>query len=153
MIRLHNVLAAIRRDRKGTMVIETAIVAPVLILLSIGAFEASRMVARQAELQSAAAEASSIVLAAMPTTDTQINTIEDIIEASSGLPDANVSLTKVYRCGTDADYVTSADSCADVTTRTNYIRIRMRDMITPQWSHLGIGGPVHYNVERTVQVS
>ncbi|MCB2056947.1 MAG: pilus assembly protein, partial [Novosphingobium sp.] len=39
------------------MLVETAIVAPVLVLMSMGAFQVSQVVARQTELQGAAAEA------------------------------------------------------------------------------------------------
>ena len=51
-------LATLLRDTRGAMLIETAIVAPVLVLMSLGAFQVSTMVARQSELQSAVAEAS-----------------------------------------------------------------------------------------------
>ena len=54
------------RDARGSMAIETAIVAPVLAMLSVGGFEVSAMVARQTELQSAASEAEGIALAASP---------------------------------------------------------------------------------------
>ena len=47
----------LRRDATGAMAIETAIVAPVLVLMAFGSFQVSSMVARQTELQSAAAEA------------------------------------------------------------------------------------------------
>jgi Flp pilus assembly protein TadG len=57
-------LLSLRRDARGTMAIETAIVAPVLALMAIGSFEVGSMVSRQQELQSAASEAESIILAA-----------------------------------------------------------------------------------------
>ena len=62
-------LCSIRRDRRGTMAIETTIVAPVLALMAIGSFEVGSMVSRQQELQSAASEAESIILAASASED------------------------------------------------------------------------------------
>ena len=58
---LRSFLPKLKRDERGAMMIETAIVAPVLILMSMGAFQVSQVVARQTELQNAAAEASAII--------------------------------------------------------------------------------------------
>ena len=59
-----SMLTRLLSDRAGAMTIETALVAPILLTLSLGGVEAGSMVARQSELQSAAAEALNIVQAA-----------------------------------------------------------------------------------------
>ncbi len=147
-------LSSFRRilsESRGTMAIETAIAAPVLLVMSLGAFEGSRMVARQSELQSAAAEAAAIIMARSPTTQAEIDTIEDVVEASSGLADANVTFSLRYRCGTDADFVNDPTVCgAAVAT---YIRIQMSDSYTPEFIGFAIGHGFNYNVDRTVQIS
>lgn len=139
-------------ESRGTMAIETAIAAPVLLVMSLGAFEGSRMVARQSELQSAAAEAAAIIMAKSPTTQAQIDTIEDVIEASSGLADAKVTLSLRYRCGIDDEYVDDGTTCGadDVST---FIRIQMADTYVPEFSGFGLGDGFNYNIERLVQVS
>ena len=152
-MRLRALLDFVRRDVGGTMAIETAIVAPVLIILSAGGFEVSRMVARQGELQGAAAEAAAIVRAAAPDTQAKLDTIEDVIETSTDLADNRVTLSRVYRCGTDAAYVPDSASCANVNTVSSFIRIQMSDEYTPAWTHFGIGSGFSYNVDQTVQVS
>ena len=53
---LHRLL----RDSQGVAAIETALVAPVLILLSLGSFQISQMVARQHELSNGADEAAAM---------------------------------------------------------------------------------------------
>ena len=58
------------RCARGAFAIETALVAPLLALMSIGTFEVGTMVSRQQELQSAASEAESIILAAAGGTGT-----------------------------------------------------------------------------------
>lgn len=156
------------RDTRGTMAIETAFLAPVLVTLSIGGFEASQMIARHGELQSAAAEASSIVQASPPETDEERAVVEDVIEASTGLADNKVTLEFVYRCGVEENYANSRLTClgddaidgdeideGGYTTEeiSTFIRIRVKDKYTPQWVEFGIGEPVEYDVERTVQVS
>ena len=72
-------LALLVRDDRGSMAIETAFVAPVLLLLSLGGFEVSQMVAGQTELQSAAAEAAAVVRAVAPETTGERNTVRSII--------------------------------------------------------------------------
>lgn len=145
--------ARIWRDQTGSTVIETALIAPVLILLSIGTFDVSRMMARQSELQKAANEASDIVLAAEPTTEAKRATLESILEASTGLPTSKVVVTVAYRCDTDATYVTDATACSNQDTVTTYIKIVMTDDYTPMWTNFGIKGAFAYNVTRQVQIS
>jgi hypothetical protein len=145
-------LATLRRDRRGTMAIETAIVAPMLILLSVGGFEVSAIVTRQSELQSAAAEAVAIVMAATPTNQTEIDQIEAVVEGSTGIPEENVNFELQYRCGTAARS-TDASTCADVNTVSTFIVISMTHSYTPVWTQFGVGEPLEYNIVRTVQVS
>ena len=147
-------LARLLGDARGTMVIETAIVAPVLVVLSIGGFEVSAMVARQSELQSAASEAVAIVMASSPATQTEIDQIEAVVEGSSGLPEDDVDFVIKYRCGTTAMTTTVpvAPAC-DVDTVSKFIVITMVDRYEPVWTQFGFGEGLTYNVERSVQIS
>ena len=151
--RASRLAAALLHDTRGTMVIETAIVAPVLIVLSIGAFEASSMVTRQNELQSAAAEAVAIVMAASPENQTQIDQIEAVVENSTDIPEDDVVFDLKYRCGTAETLIDDATTCANVDTLSTFISISMTDRYTPVWASFGWGTELEYNVERTVQVS
>lgn len=146
-------LAHLCADCAGAVMIEVAVVAPVLVMLSAGAFEASSMVARQSELQSALSEATQIVIAASPTTQAELNTIEDVVEASTGLADGKVTLSPIYRCGTTATMVTVDGSCVDPVTQSSYIRIQVSDTYTPLWTSFGFGSDVDYSIDQTVQVS
>lgn len=157
-----------RRDQRGSMAVETAFLVPVLATLSIGGFEASQMIARHGELQSAAAEASAIVQASPPENDEERAVVEDVVEASTGLADEKVTLELVYRCGVETNLTSSRLVClgddaidgddideGGYTTEeiSTYIRIRVQDDYTPQWVNFGIGKKVEYDVERTVQIS
>jgi len=145
--------ARLLADRAGSMALEMAIVAPVLLLLSLGAFQVSMMVARQNELQSAAAEAAAIVMAARPDTAGQIAAIERVVESSAGLAANQVTITRIYRCGTDPAYITDGTACAADEERSSFLRIAMTDSYTPEWTHFGVGRPLTYRVTRMVQVS
>ena len=145
-------LTALRRDERGTMVIETAIVAPVLVLMSLGAFQVSTMVARQSELDSAAAEGAAIALASPPTTDAKRATLQQVIVASTGLPSGNVTVTAAYRCNSSSVYVTASTSCTSGVI-SNFVKIYITDTYTPKWVHYGIGSPINYRVTRYVEYS
>lgn len=157
MSRLRKLFGKLRADETGSMLIETAIVAPVLAIMAIGAFQVSMIVARQQELQSGAAEAVNIALAASPTTVEKRNTVESIIEASLFPGDANagskVTVTNQYRCGVAETYVDVATSCSSGEITATYIKIVVTDTYTPEWTKLGVGKPVQFSVTRTVQIA
>jgi Flp pilus assembly protein TadG len=149
--KLSALLSRLRRDARGAMMIETALVAPTLVLLSIGSFEASQMFAREAELQTAASEASAIALASKPDTQAKLNTLKEVVKTSTGLGNSGVTVVAEYRCGTTAAYVTSNTSCGTQTV-SNFVRINLIDTYTPGWTQIGIGGPVTFRVTRYVMI-
>ena len=155
-------------ETRGTAVIETAIVAPVLILMSVGSFEVSSMVARQHELQSGASEAEAVALAANMGAETNADELKTMLEDSLHLSDDQVTVTIMFRCNTDSSLVTSADTCTggnsgqgadeehgndEDTVVSRYVRLRLQDSYTPTWSKIGIGKAIRYSVTRTVQLS
>lgn len=146
-------LANLATDRRGSMAVETALVAPVLVLLGLGAFEVSMMVARQNELQSAAADAAAIVMAARPQTPAQFNAIGDVVRQSAGLTRDEVSIAPVYRCGIEHGQVADPASCGDHENVSTMLRISMTERYSPLWASFGVGGPLTFRVTRTVQLS
>jgi Flp pilus assembly protein TadG len=149
-------VAALLADQTGAMAIETAIIAPILIVLSLGGVEAGSMVARQSELQSAAAEALSIVQAKPPTTAASRTAIRDILKASTGITDnTKAKVEEIYRCGSTATFDDNGDEEHDCGTAdySTYIKITLIDTYTPSWTALGVGATINYNVVRTVQIS
>jgi Flp pilus assembly protein TadG len=151
MQRLLLLFARLRDDRRGSMVIETAIVTPVLVLLSLGSYQVSMMVSKQSELDSAAAEGAAIALATPPDTAAKRTTLHDILVTSTGLPSGNVTVTAAYRCNAASAYVTAACSSGQVSA--NYVKIYLTTTYTPTWTEYGIGSPITYRVTRYVQYS
>lgn len=146
-------LQAIRRDTAGAAVIEMAVALPVLLSLCLGGFEASQIVARNTELQSALSEAEAITLAKLPQNNAEVDTIEDVIEASTGLADDKVTFVRKYRCDTDADMVDDASTCNSSAIIAEFLQITVVDTYTPIWTDFGIGSPVNFNFTRTVQIA
>ncbi|MFM5923997.1 MAG: TadE/TadG family type IV pilus assembly protein [Novosphingobium sp.] len=132
------------------MVIETAIVAPVLVLMSLGAYQVSGVVARQTELQSAAAEAAAIALASPPDTAAKQTVLKNVLMASTRLPTDKVAIAMRYRCGSAITLSTTA--CAAGQIQSSYVRIQLNDTYTPSWTHFGVGRPITYQVKRYVML-
>lgn len=152
MMSLRHLIRRLRACDRGTALIETAIVAPVLIMMSIGTFEASAMVARQSELQSSAEQAVEIALAVIPDTQSELTQVERTLESSSGLSDARVVLKFQYRCGSAETLSDTMPSCSEDSLNT-YIAIDMSDEYQPIWTSWGVSKSFEYRVLRTVQIS
>jgi Flp pilus assembly protein TadG len=150
-MRLRPLLACLRRDERGTMMIETAIVAPVLILMSMGAFQISEVIARQSELQGAMAEASGIAVSAPPDTADERTVLKSVIVASTNLDADKVTVAEKYRCGAATSYVDNASDCVG-TEVSSYVLIQLDDTYTPVWTQWGFGQPLNFNVNRYVMV-
>jgi Flp pilus assembly protein TadG len=149
MMRIARLLSRLRRQQDGAMVIETALVAPVLVLMSLGTFQISTIMARQSELESAASEAAAIALASAPDTSAKRITLQQVIMASTGLAASNVTISETYRCNSATTYISNANSCT-TGVLSKYIKIAITDTYTPAWVHFGVGSAIRYNVNRYV---
>ena len=145
-----NHVRALLRDLRGSMAIETAIVAPVLILMALGTFEAGTIVSRQHELQSGAAEGEIIAMAAAQGAATNADEIGTIIADSLGLSADKVTVTRMYRCNASANRVSTKENCPPGAVVTSYVNIVINDTYTPVWTQFGVGGPVNFQVNRMV---
>jgi Flp pilus assembly protein TadG len=147
------VILACLRDARGAVIIETAIAAPVLALLGLGAFQVSQAYARQHELQTAADDAASMALAGWDSDTGDTNAIKEVLKRTLTLTDSQVTILRKFRCNTDAAYVDARTDCASDAIVTPYLRIQLTDTYTPMWTDFGMGEPIVYNVQRTVLVS
>ena len=146
---LRTLLRGILRHEGGAVAVEAALVGPVLVLMGIGSFQVSQMIARQTELQSAAAEAAAIALAAEPDTQDERDTVTEIISESTGLEGEQVRLTAMFRCGNTETLATSTDHCGTAKV-SRYIKIDLTQSYQPIWAEYGVGDPITYNITRYV---
>lgn len=149
---LRRLLARIARDQRGSTLIETAIVAPALLVMALGTYDAGQMIAQQHRLQSGAADTESIVLAVANGTATDISAIRTALANSLAINPSKITVEKVYRCNTQ-DALSTLASCGNGQRMSTYVRVTFIDTYTPSWSDFGIGGPINYRVQRLVLVS
>ena len=139
-------------DRQGTMTIETAIVAPVLVVLALGIFEVGSVVARQHELQSSANEAAMIVLAANQGPKVELSEMKSIIRKSVDLADQEITLTREYRCALANGRVKDKGNCPTTGVVSSYVVITVNDTYTPTWTAFGVGKDINFKINRSVLV-
>lgn len=151
---MRRVFSRLRDCRRGVMAIESVIVAPVLILMALGAFQAGSMVSRQQELQSGATDVAAIILATAQSNGNGVSSadIKTVVMSSLNLTDSQVTLLQRYRCGNATTMTDDADSCASGVQRYEYVLIQLSDTYTPVWAKYGMGSPFTYTVNRTVQI-
>lgn len=157
---VRNHMRRLREDRRGSMVIETALVAPVLAILALGIYETSMIVSRQHELQSAATEVEMIAIATNQGAETTTGELQNILRDSLDLSDNEVRVTRQFRCGTETLLRNSSGPCGKGTETkgdddyvSTYLVISVTDTYTPTWTGFGVGKPITFNVDRTVQIS
>jgi Flp pilus assembly protein TadG len=146
--RLTQRLLRVAADQRGTTVIETALVVPVLACMALGAYDASQIVSRQHELQNGAADAEQIVLAAAGAA-TSTTTMKQVLSNTLGIPLANIDVDQLYRCNNTTTLQTT--TCTSGSWEADYVRVTFRTSYTPTWTSFGIGSTVNYNVVRQVQ--
>ncbi|MCT2558663.1 pilus assembly protein [Tsuneonella sp. YG55] len=137
---------------RGTAVIETALIAPVLAVMAVGTFEAGTMVQKQQELQSAASEAEAIILAAAAGSGVDSTKLKEMLATSTGLPRDNITLAAKFRCNNSDGFVNSASSCGSGQRAYQFVQATFKAQYTPTWTKFGLGSAFTYTVTRTIQV-
>lgn len=141
------------KDTAGAVVIETALLTPALVLMSVGTYQVSQVVARQHELQAGAEQAMSMALGGWVDNDTQVTTMKSVIQRSTGVSSDNITITRLYRCGLSTSYVADKSTCASTDIVSSYLKLKLKDTYTPVWTSFGVGAPINLGVVRMVQLS
>ena len=170
MMRIRSLLEAVRSDARGSALIETAFVAPILILMSLGGVEIANMVKRQHELQNAASKAAEIMMAAHPEDEVALTTVMQqlaaAIQADTGLTtttlgsdiDADETKSDIayvmtrYRCGNATHFKKADSGCTDSPNAERFVVFLLRDKYTPVWNDYGLGDDLQFRVEKSVQI-
>ncbi len=157
MTRLASLVRALARDTSGAMAIETAFIVPILATICLGGFEASQLVARNTELQTALAEAAAVSLARQPQTQGEIDTIIGIVAVSTGLDEdpaeGEIVMVRKYRCAVE-DELRDSDAAYDPNEPiSSYLQLTLNDSYDPIWTSFGIGSTVEFSKTRMLQIS
>ena len=170
MMAMQAFLRRFRENTHGSALIETAFVAPFLILMSLGGVEVANMVKRQHELQNAASKAAEIMMAAHPKDEAELALVLQqlalAIEGDTGLAttaigtdvepdetknDVGYVMTR-YRCGESKQFKKADTGCTSSPNAERFVVFLLRDKYTPVWNEFGLGEELQYRVEKSVQI-
>lgn len=164
MIEAASKIRAFFRDSDGSVLIETAFIAPLLILMTLAGVEISSIIAKQTELQTLAANAQQIIISASPENETElVATIEDVKEyivaeskltftSSDTVTPGQVRVVRRYRCGNNSTRQATYGCANTAQTISSYVVIDMSTNYVPVWVNYGIGHEMTFKVRRAVQV-
>lgn len=165
MTMLENFVRKFLGEDRGSTLIETAFIAPILVGMTLSGVEISSMVARQTELQGIAANGMEIILASAPSNEEEANqTVAEVkaylaersgLTASNAGPDIGMGEVSVYmrwRCGNNSARQ-ATEGCANVSqTQSVFLVIYMRDSYSPVWTNYGVGNELDFDVKRSIQI-
>lgn len=137
--------ARVRMDERGTAAIELAFTLPILLLLSVGAFDVSMLIAKQIDYQQAAAEVASLALARPPQADTAY--LKTAVATAAGLDESKVTITTSLKC----NGVASNSSCTVGQEQARFVTLTMQGQYVPVWTHFGIDHTIDMTVTRTIR--
>lgn len=143
---------ALFRCERGAVVIETAIAVPLLSILALGAFDLSKIIARQIDLQSCAHHAQEIALSSNWGGHNDVSLITSILADSFDLRDDQIAVKKLYRCDADDTMTEDETACAEEAFVSTYVQVTLTDTYTPLWTKFGVGSPHTFNVVRMVRL-
>lgn len=129
-------LSGLKRDQRGVVTIELALIAPMLALMTIGIVDLSNAFGRKLALEQAAQRAIEKVMQTS-TTDTVEATIKAEASQQANVPVANVTVT--YRLECDAVVNTDYSAkCTGTQKEARYLLVMVTDKYTPMF-------PLHFS--------
>mgnify|MGYP003582361488 FL=1 len=133
-------------NARGVAVIELAMTLPLLAMLSIGAFDVSRMIAKRLDYQQAAAEVATLAIAKPPQTDTAY--LKTAAATASGLDPSQITVTLSMTCNGAAS--TNA-ACGAGEEQARYVTLTLNGQYVPVWTHFGVSQTVNMTVTRKMR--
>ena len=129
---IRTLLSRLKRNQRGAVTVELALVAPMLALMTIGIVDLSNAFGRKLALEQAAQRSIEKVMQTS-TTDTVEATIKAEAAAQAGVPVANVTVTYRLECDGvyNADYTAK---CTSTQKEARYLLVAVTDNYTPLFS-------------------
>lgn len=145
-----NRLKNLSRDDRGAVIVELAIVAPMIALLTVGIVDMSNGFSRKLKIEQAAQRSIEKIMNTSAS-DTIENTLAAEAAAQADVPIDNVTVT--YRLECDG-VVTDADECGEDQQSSQWISVRVIDQYEPMFARhfRGINGDGTYHLEANAGV-
>lgn len=150
MTRLRAFIESLAGRQDGVAAIEFCLTLPLMLALTFGVYDVSRMISARIDFQQAVSEGAGLAIAQPP----QITTvpIRAAVASAAKVPASQVSVTVELRCN---DVAMPADTltCADPDDeRARFVSISVRGSFVPTWTHFALDRTINMRVARTVRV-
>lgn len=150
MTTVYRGLRSLLRREDGVAAIEFCLSLPVMLALTLGAYDVSRLISGRIDLQQAVTEGAGLAIAQPAHVTT--GQIRTAVAAAAGLPTSRVTVTMQFRCD-DVVMPTGTSGCANAAAeRARFVSISVSGNFVPTWTHFAIDSTVAMQVTRTVRV-
>jgi Flp pilus assembly protein TadG len=131
MRRFRPVIQKLARDKRGTAVIETAVVATCLSILIMGTVDVARFGAQHLRDQQGVNRGLEMVMMGGPSTST--TTVQSEVSTQTGVPIANITVTQSQTCAGVAQ-TTYGVTCTSGQEARKFYTITVNDTFTPTFA-------------------
>lgn len=139
----------VRRDRRGNVAIELALVTPVAMLLLIGIVDYGMAVYDNMQLASAVRSGAQYALR----NSSDLDAVEDVVMGALTIDKETVNATATQVCGcADGETVDCSESCSDSSARRKFINIQAVQQHTALFTYPGIPNPVSLQAEARIRI-
>lgn len=150
MIRLRAFADSLAGRQDGVAAIEFCLTLPIMLALTFGVYDVSRMISARLDFQQAVTEGAGLAIAQPP----QITTapIAAAVASAAKVPLSQVAVSVRLRCN-DVEMAVGTLTCASPDDeRARFVNISVRGSFVPTWTHFALDRTINMRVARTVRV-
>lgn len=150
MTRLPTFIASLAGRHDGVAAIEFCLTLPIVLALTFGVYDVSRMISARIDYQQAVSEGAGLAIAQPP----QISTapIAAAVAAAANVPAGQVAVGVELRCN-DVAMPAGTQACASpADERARFVSISVSGDFVPTWTHFALDRTIEMQVSRTVRV-
>lgn len=150
---MRSMLQKLRRlgaRQDGVAAIEFCLTMPILLMLTAGAYDVSRLIAKRIDYQQAVTEGAGLAIAQPPQND--FTYLINAVAAAAEVPTSKVAVSKRLRCN-DVLMPVGSTTCASTSDeRAWFVNIGVQGSYVPFWTHFAVNGTIALDITRTVRV-
>jgi Flp pilus assembly protein TadG len=150
MTRLRPFIGSLAARQDGVAAIEFCLTLPIMLALTFGVYDVSRMISARIDFQQAVSEGAGLAIAQPP--QITIAPIVAAVASAADVPASQVAVSVELRCN-DVAMPTGSVTCASPDDeRARFVNIAVSGTFVPTWTHFAVDRAIDMRVSRTVRV-
>lgn len=139
----------LRACDRGVAALEFCLTLPILLALTLGAYDVSRLVSTRLDQQQALTEAAGLAIA-QPALTIDYAYMRSVIANAADVPASAVSVAREVKC--DGVVITGLTCPQNGDERAIYVTMTVNSTYEPSWRHFSIDRDVPMSVTRVVRI-